>query len=103
MARTRGAQSLNVVVGGAPVNIDGVVVPDKEPTMNKKSIFLSQIIMTFIMAATMSGIMGLIFTGPSMEWLTGWPRQFIIAWPASMALTGAILRPREAKHAPEGA
>lgn len=113
-ARTRGAQSLNVAVGGAPVSIDGVVVPDKERTMNKKSVFLSQVIMTFIMAATMSGIMGLLFTGPSMEWLTGWPRQFIIAWPiafaltmvawpASMALTGAILRSREDKHAPDGA
>lgn len=75
--------------------------------MNKKSIFLSQVIMTFIMASTMSGLMGLIFSGgPSMDWLTAWPRQFIIAWPiafaltmvawpASMALTGAILRPRE--------
>ncbi|QGK68983.1 DUF2798 domain-containing protein [Allosaccharopolyspora coralli] len=61
--------------------------------------------MTFIMAATMSGIMGLVFTGPSLEWLTAWPKQFIIAWPiafvltmvawpASMALSAAILRPR---------
>ncbi len=74
--------------------------------MSKKSVFLTQVIMTFIMAATMSGLMSLIFTGPSMEWLTGWPRQFIIAWPiafaatmvawpASMALSSAILRPRK--------
>ena len=74
--------------------------------MSKKSIFLSQIIMTFIMASTMSGLLGMIFSGgPSMEWLVAWPKQFIIAWPiafaltmvawpASMALTGFILRPR---------
>ncbi|WP_211236602.1 DUF2798 domain-containing protein [Arthrobacter castelli] len=113
-ARTRGAQSLNAGSAAPPVSIDGAVVPDKERTMNKKSVFLSQVIMTFIMAATMSGIMGLIFAGPSMEWLTGWPRQFIIAWPiafaltmvawpASMALTGTILRSRDDKHATENA
>ena len=82
--------------------------------MSKKSVLLSQVIMTFIMAATMSGLMGLIFTGPSMEWLTAWPKQFIIAWPiafaltmvawpASMALTGAILRPRGDQGASETA
>lgn len=70
--------------------------------MNKKSVFLSQVIMTFIMASTMSGLMGLIIAGPSMEWLGNWPKQFIIAWPiafaltmvawpTSMALTGRIL------------
>ncbi|MGW9554997.1 DUF2798 domain-containing protein [Nocardiopsis sp. NPDC055551] len=81
--------------------------------MSKKSIFLSQIIMTFIMAATMSGLLGMIFSGgPSMEWLVTWPKQFIIAWPiafvltmvawpASMALTGFILRPRGAQAASE--
>lgn len=81
--------------------------------MDKKSVFLSQVIMTFIMAATMSGILGLIFGGgPSMQWLSTWPKQFIIAWPiafaltmvawpASMALTAAILRPRPAVAATE--
>lgn len=44
--------------------------------MNKMRALFTQVIMTFIMAATMSG---LIFAGPSMEWLTGWPKQFIIA------------------------
>lgn len=75
--------------------------------MDKKSILLTQVIMTLIMAATMSGVMGLIFTGPSMAWLAAWPRQFaiawpiafcvtMVAWPASMKLAGAILRPRPA-------
>lgn len=30
--------------------------------------------MTFIMASMMSGIMGLVFTGPSVAWLAGWPK-----------------------------
>lgn len=79
------------------------VVRDKEQALNKKSIFLSQVIMTFIMAATMSGIMGLIVVGPSMEWLRHWPMQFavawpiafavtMVAWPLAMTLTGRILR-----------
>lgn len=78
--------------------------------MDKKSILLSQVIMTFIMALTMSGLLGMIFSGgPSAEWLAAWPKQFLIAWPiafaltmvawpASMALTAAILGrgPRDA-------
>ncbi|KGN32059.1 hypothetical protein N802_10675 [Knoellia sinensis KCTC 19936] len=82
--------------------------------MDKKSALISQVIMTFIMAATMSGTMGLIFAGPSMEWLAAWPRQLIIAWPiafaltmiawpVSMKLTGAILRPRERTPRPANA
>jgi len=73
--------------------------------MSKKHIFLSQVFMTFIMAACMSGIMGLIFAGFSLEWLAAWPLQFLIAWPVAFALTmvawpasmkaaAAILRPR---------
>lgn len=100
--------------GGASVSIGGVVVPDKEWTMDKKSIFLTQVIMTFIMAATMSGVMGLVMEGPSAEWLSAWPKQFVIAWPiafcltmvawpASMALSGAILRPRKIEPAAEEA
>ena len=76
--------------------------------MSKNYLFVTQLIMTFIMAATMSGIMGLIFNGPSLAWLSAWPRQFIIAWPiafavtmvawpASMAISRAILRTGKAK------
>ena len=72
---------------------------------------LTQVIMTFLMAATMSGLLGLIFTGPSVEWLTRWPKQLVVAWPiafvatmvlwpASMALSGTILRPRPAVAQP---
>lgn len=73
--------------------------------MSKKFSLLSQVFMTFIMAATMSGLMGLIIAGPSMAWLSSWPRQFLIAWPiafaltmvawpASMALARTVLTPR---------
>lgn len=56
--------------------------------MSKKYVFVSQVFMTFIMAATMSGLLGLIFGGGfSMEWLQTWPKQFIIAWPIAFVLT----------------
>lgn len=74
--------------------------------MSKKHALLSQVVMTFLMAASMSGLMGLIIAGPSMAWLTSWPLQFLIAWPIAFALTmvawplsmklaGAALRPRK--------
>lgn len=73
--------------------------------MSRKHVLLSQVFMTFLMAASMSGLMGLIIAGPSWEWLTHWPLQFLIAWPIAFALTmvawplsmklaGAALRPR---------
>ena len=81
--------------------------------MTKKHILISQVFMTFIMAATMSGLMGLIAIGPSLDWLTAWPQQFLIAWPiafaltmvawpASMALAGRVLRPRAQAVASSG-
>lgn len=74
--------------------------------MSKKFVLLSQVFMTFIMAALMSGLMGLITAGPTMEWLTSWPLQFLIAWPIAFALTmvawptsmklaGSILKPKQ--------
>lgn len=80
--------------------------------MDKKSALLSQVFMTFLMAASMSGLMGLIFQGPSMEWLTAWPLQFLIAWPIAFALTmvawptstrlaGATLRAARSRSAPD--
>ncbi|WP_406723654.1 hypothetical protein WJ438_01755 [Streptomyces sp. GD-15H] len=53
-------------------------------------------------------------TGPSMQWLAGWPRQFIIAWPiafavtmvawpTSMALSSAILKSRKGRPAADEA
>jgi Protein of unknown function (DUF2798). len=73
--------------------------------MSKKFVLLSQVFMTFIMATVMSGLMSLIATGPSLEWLARWPLQILIAWPiafaltmvawpASMKLAGAVLAPK---------
>lgn len=64
-----------------------VVLDERNGRMDKKYILLSQVFMTFIMAATMSGLMGLIIAGPSMDWLASWPKQFLIAWPIAFALT----------------
>lgn len=86
-ARTLGAQSDKDADDGAISGIDGVIVLDKGHTMNKKHIFVSQVFMTFIMAASMSGLMGLLIAGPSMDWLASWPKQFIIAWPIAFILT----------------
>ena len=47
--------------------------------MDKKFVLLSQVFMTFIMATLMSGIMGLTIQGPSMDWLSRWPLQILIA------------------------
>ena len=54
---------------------------------DRKTLLLAQLFITFMMAASMSGIMSLIAMGPSMAWLGAWPRQFIIAWPIAFLLT----------------
>ena len=54
---------------------------------DKKTLLLAQIFITFMMAASMSGIMSLIAMGPSMAWLGAWPTQFIMAWPIAFVLT----------------
>lgn len=59
----------------------------KGQTLSKKQLFITQIIMTLIMAAVMSGLMSLIFAESSMEWRKSWPGQFIIAWPIAFCLT----------------
>jgi hypothetical protein len=54
---------------------------------DRKTQLLAQIFITFMMAASMSGIMTLVALGPSMEVLGIWPRQFMIAWPIAFLLT----------------
>lgn len=55
--------------------------------MNKKILLIAQLMITFMMALSMSGIMSLIALGPTKQWLAGWPVQFIIAWPIAFILT----------------
>ncbi|RQP10054.1 MAG: DUF2798 domain-containing protein [Microbacteriaceae bacterium] len=72
---------------GAPHHpIVALAVPETDRTLNK-TVFLTQLIMTFIMATVMSGVMSLFATGPSLEWLARWPLQIAIAWPIAFALT----------------
>lgn len=59
---------------------------------DKKTLFLAQLFITFMMALSMSGIMSLLQLGPTAEWLTIWPRQFIVAWPIAFLLTMVISR-----------
>lgn len=56
--------------------------------MSKKHALVSQIFMTFPMAAVMSGLMGAIHGGGfTAEWLAAWPLQFVTAWPIAFLLT----------------
>jgi len=55
--------------------------------MDKKTLLLGQVFITFMMALSMSGIMGLVYTGPTMAWLSAWPGQFAIAWPIAFIMT----------------
>lgn len=59
---------------------------------DKPTLLLSQLLITLMMAFSMSGIMSLIALGPCAEWLRIWPRQFIIAWPIAFVLTLFISR-----------
>ncbi|UYV38194.1 DUF2798 domain-containing protein [Rhodobacteraceae bacterium D3-12] len=66
--------------------------------MQKKTMILTQIIMTFMMATAMSGIMSFIALGPTALWLSTWPRTALIAWPIAFVL-GAIAFPLSARIA----
>jgi len=59
----------------------------KGEEMDKKSVLISQLLMTFMMALSMSGIMSVIELGPTATWLAFWPGEFAIAWPTAFVLT----------------
>lgn len=54
---------------------------------DKKTLLIAQLLMTFMMAFLMSGIMSLLQLGATVTWLQVWPQQFIIAWPIAFCLT----------------
>jgi hypothetical protein len=64
-----------------PLHNENVMQPDR------KTLLLAQVLITFMMAASMSGIMSFIALGPSALWLRVWPSQFLIAWPIAFVLT----------------
>ena len=52
--------------------------------MDKTTMFLTQVIMTFMMATTMSGIISLT----EALWLSSWLKSALIAWPIAFVLDG---------------
>jgi hypothetical protein len=54
---------------------------------DRKTLLLAQVLITFMMALSMSGIMSLIALGPTAHWISVWPKQFLIAWPIAFVLT----------------
>lgn len=59
---------------------------------DKKTLLLAQVLITFMMAASMSGIMSLLVLGPTAQWLHAWPGQFVMAWPIAFVLTLFVSR-----------
>lgn len=55
--------------------------------MKRTTILVAQLLITCMMAILMSGTMSLIAMGPTAEWLAGWPRQALIAWPIAFVFT----------------
>jgi len=60
--------------------------------MDKKTLLIAQVLMTFMMALLMSGIMSAIALGPGRAWLSVWMKQFIMAWPIAFVLTLGVAR-----------
>lgn len=54
---------------------------------SKHTLLIARILITLMMAFSMSGIMGFFALGPTAEWLASWPKSFIIAWPIAFCLT----------------
>lgn len=55
--------------------------------MDKPTLILAQLLISFLMALAMSGIMSAMAMGLSVEWLSMWPRQFVTAWPIAFVLS----------------
>lgn len=58
--------------------------------MNVKTIIVTQIIMTCLMALSMSGIMLYIAIGSTPDFFTIWMKQFIVAWPIAFVMTNVM-------------
>ncbi|MGN0932235.1 DUF2798 domain-containing protein [Falsigemmobacter intermedius] len=60
--------------------------------MDKKVLIIAQILMTLMMAFSMSGIMMLVALGPHEGFFREWMSQFIIAWPIAFLMTQVVSR-----------
>ncbi|MBI1620872.1 DUF2798 domain-containing protein [Aquamicrobium zhengzhouense] len=58
--------------------------------MDFKTRIVTQIIMTCMMALTMSGIMATVILGVGNVSLSMWLNQFIIAWPIAFVMTNIL-------------
>ncbi|MHA6690463.1 DUF2798 domain-containing protein [Devosia sp. A449] len=56
--------------------------------MPKKTQIVLQLLITFMMALTMSGIMGFVSAG--QDFLSHWPLTFAIAWPVAFIVTQVV-------------
>ena len=55
--------------------------------MQRKTLIIAQLVITFCMAVTMSGIMGLIIGGYTEDFFIHWPVQALTAWPIAFFFT----------------
>lgn len=60
--------------------------------MDTKSQLILQLLITFMMAFLMSGIMTMLHHGITLTWLRLWPREFITAWPIAFVLSMGVGR-----------
>jgi len=56
--------------------------------MPKKTQLTLTLIMTFLMALTMSGVMGFINAGPA--YVAHWPVSFLTAWPIAFVVSQVV-------------
>lgn len=54
--------------------------------IDRKTLLLSQAIITFVMALFMSGLLSFLQLGFTSVWLHAWGHAFLIAWPAAFIL-----------------
>lgn len=64
------------------------VQPVGEPVLPKKTTVVLQLLMTFMMATVMSGIMGFVNAGPAF--LSHWALSVLIAWPIAFLVTQVV-------------
>ncbi|MGD9862767.1 MAG: DUF2798 domain-containing protein [Pseudodonghicola sp.] len=60
--------------------------------MDKKTLLVAQLMITLLMAGSMSGIMSAVGMGLTHDWLSSWPKQFLIAWPTAFVMTQIFSR-----------
>jgi len=60
--------------------------------MQRRTLIIAQLLISFKMALLMTGIFSFIPMGLSMEWLKTWAEHFITAWPIAFVLSMLVSR-----------